>query len=54
MVVFRSGGEPLTASSLVDVRSSSGNLLGVGTVENVLARGRTASIQPTMVLGVAG
>jgi tRNA pseudouridine55 synthase len=50
VVVFRSGDEPLSTGALVSARSLSGHLLGVGSVVNVLARGRTVSVQPTMVL----
>lgn len=50
VVVFRSGDEPLSTGALVSARSLSGQLLGVGSVVNVLARGRTVSVQPTMVL----
>lgn len=50
VVVFRAGDESLPTGSLVSARSLSGQLLGVGSVVNVLARGRTVSVQPTMVL----
>ena len=50
VVVFRTGEQALAGGSLVTARSLSGQLLGVGEVVNVLARGRTVSVQPTMVL----
>ncbi len=50
VVVFTSGDEPLSVDSEVAVRSSSDTLLGVGTVQSVLARGRTVGLRPTMVL----
>ena len=50
VVVFRAGDEPLSTGSLVAARTLSGQLLGIGTVVNVLARGRTVSVQPAMVL----
>ncbi len=50
VIVFRSGDEPLVADSQVAVRSQSGELLGVGKVQNVLARGRTINMKPALVL----
>jgi len=50
VVVFRTGSEPVAAGEPVSVRTSSGRLLGIGAVQNVLARGRTVSVQPSMVL----
>ncbi len=50
VVVFRSGEETLETGNLVAVRAQAGSLLGVATVQSVLARGRTLGIQPTLVL----
>ena len=49
VVIFRSAEEPLEAECVVAVRAG-GRLLGVGEVQNVLARGRTVSNRPTLVL----
>lgn len=49
VIVFWSGDEPLTATMPVSVRHSEG-LLGIGQVKNVLARGRSVSVRPTLVL----
>ena len=50
VVAFTSGGENYSAGSGVTVRSPDGTLLGVGTVQSVLARGRTIGLQPSTVL----
>jgi tRNA pseudouridine55 synthase len=50
VVVLRSGGGPLAVDNQVAVRSPGGQLLGVGLVQSVLARGRTVGIRPSMVL----
>jgi len=50
VVVLRSGGGPLAVDNEVAVRSPGGQLLGVGLVQSVLARGRTVGIRPSMVL----
>jgi len=50
VVVLRSGGGPLAVDNEVAVRSAGGQLLGVGLVQSVLARGRTVGIRPSMVL----
>jgi tRNA pseudouridine55 synthase len=50
VVVFRQGSEPVDTGSPVVVHSPTGELLGIGTVQAVLARGRTVVIQPSMVL----
>lgn len=49
IVVFRAGDEPLEAEDHVAVRTA-GRFLGVGEVQNVLARGRTLNVRPTLVL----
>lgn len=54
VVVLRPGTEPLQADALVVVRSQGGNLVGIGRVVNVLARGRTVNIRPTRVLATDG
>jgi tRNA pseudouridine55 synthase len=54
VVVFRAAGEPVSASSLVTVRGPRRMLLGIGTVQHVLARGRTLNIRPSMVLDRSG
>jgi len=50
VVVLRTGGGPLAVDNEVAVRSPGGQLLGVGIVQSVLARGRTVGIRPSMVL----
>jgi tRNA pseudouridine55 synthase len=50
VIVFRAGQEPLQSGSEVAVRDPGDQLLGVGTVQAVLARGRTVSLRPTVVL----
>ena len=50
VIVFRAGGDEMMAASRVTVHSQKGALLGVGSVQSVLARGRTLSIRPTVVL----
>jgi len=52
VILLRSGGEPLAAESPVRIHGPGDELLGVGTVSAVLARGRTVSIRPTVVLSV--
>ncbi|MCD4749612.1 MAG: tRNA pseudouridine(55) synthase TruB [Thermoanaerobaculales bacterium] len=52
VVVLRSSDEPLTAGSPIAVRRGN-DLIGVGSVKNLLARGRTVNVQPTLVLGDA-
>jgi tRNA pseudouridine55 synthase len=53
-MVFRPGGNPIAQGDLVTVRSESDRLLGIGTVQTVLARGRTLAVRPTLVLDVKG
>lgn len=50
VVVFRSGSDALEPEGRVVVKSADGRLLGIGTVKSVLARGRTLTVQPAMVL----
>lgn len=50
VILLRSGGDPLAAESPVRVQGPGDELLGVGTVSAVLARGRTVSIRPTVVM----
>ena len=50
VIVLRAGTEPLSADSLVTVRGQNGSLLGIGRVENILARGRTLNIRPAVVI----
>jgi len=50
VVVFRSGSEMIEAEDQVVIRAPTGALVGIGTVKSVLARGRTLTIQPAMVL----
>jgi len=53
-VVFRSGGgDDLAPEASVSVRDEGGTLLGVGTVQSVLARGRTVGVRPSVVLAAA-
>jgi len=53
-VVFRSGGgDDLSPEASVCVRDEGGTLLGVGTVQSVLARGRTVGVRPSVVLATA-
>lgn len=50
VVVLRPGGDDVEAQSRVLVRSPDRSLLGIGTVVSVLARGRTLTVHPAMVL----
>jgi tRNA pseudouridine55 synthase len=50
VMVFRSGTEVLSAETPIALRNHEGCLLGVGTIQHVLARGRTLSIKPNVVL----
>jgi tRNA pseudouridine55 synthase len=52
VVVFRSTTEPLQTGNETVIRASDGKLLGIGIVQAVLARGRTISLRPTLVLQV--
>jgi len=54
VVVFRSSPDEVAVGDSIAVTSRSGHLLGVGTVRNVLARGRTLTIQPAMVFSQTG
>jgi tRNA pseudouridine55 synthase len=51
VVVFRATPDGATVGDCVAVRSQTGDLLGVGTIHNLLARGRTLTVHPSMVLG---
>jgi tRNA pseudouridine55 synthase len=53
LIVFRSGTDPLHSGSEVLVRGPEEQLLGVGIVQAVLARGRTVSLRPASVLQTA-
>jgi len=53
VIVFRSGSEPMTTGSEVVVRGPNRRLLGIGQVQAVLARGRTVSLRPLVVLQTA-
>ena len=50
VVVFRPGSETIEVDEQVVVRAPTGALIGIGTVSAVLARGRTLTIHPAMVL----
>jgi tRNA pseudouridine55 synthase len=50
IVVFRTGDDVIESGDQVVVRSTDGELIGIGTVSAVLARGRTLNIHPSMVL----
>ena len=50
VVVFRPDPEPMETDERVVVRAQNGRLLGIGSVEAVLARGRTLTVRPAMVL----
>jgi tRNA pseudouridine55 synthase len=50
VIVFRNGREPLASGSEVASFGPDGQLLGVGQVQAVLARGRTVSLSPAVVL----
>ncbi len=50
VVVFRPGAETIETDDQVAVRASTGALVGIGVVKAVLARGRTLTVHPTMVL----
>jgi tRNA pseudouridine55 synthase len=51
VVVFSPGLTGVESGASVVVRSADKGLLGIGTVKAVLARGRTLSVAPEMVLG---
>ena len=53
VIMFRATAEPLAAGDRVAAHALGGELLGIGTVQTVLARGRTVAVQPTTVLGAA-
>ncbi len=53
VILFRATPEPLAAGDRVVAHSLGSELLGVGTVETVLARGRTIAVRPATVLGSA-
>jgi len=53
IVVFRTEGQTVVTDDQVVVRAPDGNLIGIGVVRAVLARGRTLNIHPTMVLATA-
>jgi len=50
VIVLRTGGESLQAEAEVMVRGADDELLGIGAVQSVLARGRTVSLRPVAVL----
>jgi tRNA pseudouridine55 synthase len=50
VVVFRSGSEVIEPEDQIAVRSPTDALIGIGRVQSVLARGRTLTIHPEMVL----
>ncbi len=50
VVVFRTGSEPVETEDRVVVRAADGGLIGIGSVQAVLARGRTLNVHPVMVL----
>ena len=54
VVVFRSGCDTVETGEHVVVRAQTGALIGIGTVKAVLARGRTLTIHPAMVLADHG
>lgn len=54
IVVFRTEGQTVEADDQIVVRGPDGNLIGIGVVRAVLARGRTLNIHPSMVLANAG
>jgi len=50
VVAFRTGAETIEPGDWIAVRSPTDALIGIGRVQSVLARGRTLTIQPAMVL----
>lgn len=50
VVVIRSGSDVIETGDRVVIRAPDGNLIGIGTVTAVLARGRTLTVRPAMVL----
>jgi tRNA pseudouridine55 synthase len=50
VVVFKSGSAELEKDANVVIRGAGKRLLGIGSVQSVLARGRTLNIAPSMVL----
>jgi len=50
VVVLRPGLETIEVDEQVVIRSPAGELIGIGTVKSVLARGRTLTVHPAMVL----
>lgn len=53
VVVFRNADDDVTTGSKITVRGAGGKLMGIGTVQAVLARGRTLNIAPSMVFETA-
>lgn len=53
VVVFSPGLENVETGGSVIVRGTNKNFLGIGTVRAVLARGRTLSVAPEMVIGTS-
>lgn len=50
VVVIRSGSDVIENEDRVVIRAPNGSLMGIGTVTAVLARGRTLTVKPAMVL----
>jgi len=50
VVVFRTGSDAVEPEDRVVVRAADGGLIGIGSVQAVLARGRTLNVHPAMVL----
>lgn len=50
VVVFRTGSDTIETEDRVVVRAADGGLIGIGSVQAVLARGRTLNVHPAMVL----
>ncbi len=50
VVIFRPGSETIEVDDRIVIRAPTGLLVGIGIVKAVLARGRTLTVQPAMVL----
>lgn len=50
VVVIKSGSDTVETEDRVVVRAADGGLIGIGSVQAVLARGRTLTVHPAMVL----
>lgn len=53
VIVFRAASDPIVPGDRIAVHSQTGPLLGIGSVQTVLARGRTLAVHPATVVAAA-